>query len=121
MANVITLSVNNTTLTLTRDKYEWNYSHVDKWSVSEAGTNLRAVTRLGIPTLNVSYECIDSEVKTLIGFDKAGSLSVKYWDEVAGAEKTWACCMTDFKVSLQMENGTNRFYKVSFKLKDLEN
>lgn len=117
----IQLIVNNTTLELTDDKYDLSYAHVDKWSVSEAGTNLRAVTRTHIPTLNVAYECVASEKKLLDGFDKASSLSVKMWDEYSETEITWVCCMVDYKATLQRETPTTRWYKVSFKLKDLEN
>lgn len=113
--------MNNKTVELTNDKYEETFSHVDKWSVSEAGTNLRAVTRLDIRSLSVSCQCIASEVKDLREFNQASSLIASIWDEATQAALSWVCCMTDLKTSLTVETPTTRYYKVSFKLKDLEN
>lgn len=121
MADKIELTLNSTTLALTKDKYEESYSHVDKWSVSEAGTNIRAVTRLGIPTLSVAYTCDATEYASLMTLNKGSALIASKWDEETGTTSSWTCCMTDLKASLLMETPTTRWYKVSFKLKDLEN
>lgn len=120
MANVITLKLNNTVLDLTNEKYTESFKHVDKLSVSEAGTNLRAVTRTGIPTLAVSYKCDGTEKAKLDSFNKASSLTCKRYDESTSTEVSWTCFMTGYSADLIIEAGSERFYKVSFKLEDLE-
>lgn len=121
MAAKIKLTLNTTVLDLTNDKYTESYKNVDKLSTSEAGTTLRAVVRTAIPTLAVAYTCVDTEKKLLDGFAAASSLTAKKWDEVSGAEVSWSCFMEDYSADLIVEDSKNRFYKVSFKLVDLEN
>ena len=121
MANKIELKLNNETLELTNDKYEESYKNVDSLNVSEAGTNLRAVIRTAIPTLSVSYKCDATEKKKLDGFARASSLSAQKWDEYSEAVVAWSCFMADYTANLIVETSTTRFYKVSFKLIDLEN
>lgn len=121
MAEKIVLKLNNTALDLTNEKYTESYKNVDSLSTSEAGTTLRAVVRTGIPTLSVSYKCIASEKALLDGFAKASSLSATKYDEVTSAAVNWSCFMSDYSADLIVETATDRFYKVSFKLNDLEN
>ena len=120
MANKIELKINNDTLELTNEKYEESYKNVDSLNVSEAGTNLRAVMRTAIPTLSVSYICDATEKKKLDGFARASSLSAQKWDEYSEAVDSWACFMDGYTADLIVETPTTRFYKVSFKLIDLE-
>ena len=120
MANKIELKINNDTLELTNDKYEESYKNVDSLNVSEAGTNLRAVMRTAIPTLSVSYICDATEKKKLDGFARSSSLLAQKWDEYSEAVDSWACFMDGYTADLIVETPTTRFYKVSFKLIDLE-
>ena len=120
MANKIELKINNDTLELTNDKYEESYKNVDSLNVSEAGTNLRAVMRTAIPTLSVSYKCDATEKKKLDGFARSSSLLVQKWDEYSEAVDSWACFIDGYTADLIVETPTTRFYKVSFKLIDLE-
>lgn len=120
MADKIVLKLNSTTLELTNEKYTETYKNVDSLNVSEAGTNLRAVIRTAIPTLAVSYKCDASEKKKLDGFARASSLTASKWDEYSEATVNWSCFMDNYSAELLMETATTRFYKVSFKLNDLE-
>lgn len=120
MANVIELKLNNTTLTLTADKYKTSYKSVDALNTSEAGTTIRSVIRTGILTMDIGYKCDAAEKKLLDGWNKASSLTCKYYDEETSAVKTWTCFMSNYSADLIMETSTTRFYKVSFKLNDLE-
>ncbi len=120
MANMIELKLNNVSLDLTNDKYTESYKNVDSLNVSEAGTNLRAVIRTAIPTLSVSYKCDAAEKKKLDGFAAASSLTASKWDESSEAVVSWDCFMDSYSADLIVETPTTRFYKVSFKLNDLE-
>ena len=120
MANKIELKINNDTLELTNEKYEESYKNVDSLNVSEAGTNLRAVMRTAIPTLSVSYKCDATEKKKLDGFARASSLLAQKWDEYSEAVDSWACFIDGYTADLIVETPTTRYYKVSFKLIDLE-
>lgn len=117
---VITLKINNHTLELTDDKYTESFSAVDSLSTSEAGTTLRAVTRTGIPSLSVAYKCDGAEKAKLDAFNRASSISCKRWNEETAQEITWTCFMSNYSADLLVETPTDRFYKVSFKLNDLE-
>lgn len=121
MANKIILKIDNVALELTDDKYTEDFSNADSLNKSEAGTNLRAVTRTGIPSMSISYTCDESELAFLETKAKASSISVKKWSEENNTEITWACFISNFKKDLIVETDDNRFYKVSFKLNDLEN
>lgn len=121
MADKIRLALNNTYLDLSADKYTETHSAVDTINKSEAGTTLRAVVRTGIPTLSVSYKCDATEKALLDGFSRTSSLTCKRWSEGAAAETSWTCYMSNYQADLEIETSDTRFYKVSFKLNDLEN
>ena len=117
----IVLKLNGVALDLTDDKYTESYSAVDNVNVSEAGTNLRAVVRTHIPTLSVSYKCTAGQKALLDGFNRASSLLATKWcEEDSGAAISWNCYMSGYSADLIVETPTTRFYKVSFKLIDLE-
>lgn len=118
MAKII-LKLNGTPLSLTADSYKDSYSAVDHVSQSEAGTTLRAVVRTGILSKSITYKCDSTEKALLDGFNKLSSLIATYYDEVAGRNKTWKCFMEGYSAELISEDATKRYYKVSFKLRDL--
>lgn len=120
MAEKIKLALNNTYLELGDDKYSECFGAVENVNKSEAGTTLRAVERTGIPSLSVAYKCDGTEKAKLDAFNRASSLSCKRWSEEDSAEISWSCYMSNYSADLISEDGTARFYKVSFKLNDLE-
>lgn len=118
----ITLSLNGHVLELTDDKYSESYGAVDSLNTSEAGTTLRAVTRTHIPTLSVAYKCIETEKAFLDECNKASSLTCHKWsEEDSGCLLEWDCFMSNYTADLIVDGDAHRFYKVSFKLNDLEN
>ena len=121
MAAKIVLKLNGTALNLTNDKFDEDRSSVDSLNTSEAGTTLRAVIRTGIKGYSVSYTCIETDKILLDGFNDAAALTATIYDETTAQEKTWRCFMSNYKASLVLEDNSHRFYKVSFKLNDLEN
>lgn len=116
---MIELKLNGVSLELTKDSYKESYSNVDSTQLSEGGTTLRSVTRLGILSLAVSYTCNNTEKAKLDGFSKAPMLTASLLDESTQALKTWPCYMEGYSATLKFESETERFYKVSFTLKDL--
>lgn len=121
MAAKIVLKLNGTALDLTNDKFDEERSSVDSINTSEAGTTLRSVTRTGVKGYSVSYTAIETDKILLDGFANAAYLTATIYDESTAAEKTWRCYISNYKVSLILEDKSHRFYKVSFKLNDLEN
>lgn len=119
--SVIQLTLNGHALDLTDDKFSESFSAVDSISTSEAGTTLRAVTRAGIPTLSVSYKCLETEKALLDEMSRASSLIASRWSEESAATVQWVCYMNGYSADLITERGSHRYYKVSFKLNDLEN
>lgn len=121
MAAKIVLKLNGTALALTNDKFDEDQSAVDSVNTSEAGTTLRSVTRTGIKGYSVGYTAIETDKILLDGYNKAAKLTATIYDEATSAEKTWSCYMSNYKASLILEDKSHRYYKVSFKLNDLEN
>ena len=121
MANKIALKLDGTTLNLTNDQYSESFSSVDSRSISEAGTTLRAVTRTGIRKMSISYECTETDKIALEALAKLSSVTATLYDETTSANVTWTCFVDGFKADLQIEDGSHRYYKVSFTLNDLEN
>lgn len=116
---MIELKLNGTSLDLTKDSYKESYSNVDSTQLSEGGNTLRSVTRLGILSLSVSYVCNGIEKAKLDAFAKAPMLTATLFDESVQALKSWPCYMEGYSATLKFENNTDRYYKVSFNLKDL--
>lgn len=120
MAFKMQLFINAVELALTNEQYKTTFQNVDNVNVSEAGTNLRAVTRTGIRKMHVEYKCTAAEEAKLEGYSQLTSLTAKYYDEVEEKLEEWPCWMSDFTSSLEVEDNATRFYKVSFNLNDLE-
>lgn len=116
----IKLIINDVELELTNDGYSKSLSSVDSRNTSEAGTTLRAVTRTGIPSLDISYKCIETEEVKLETYSKQSSLLAQLLDESTGELISWRCFMDGFKSDLVVEDNNHRYYNVSFKLNDLE-
>lgn len=118
---MISLALNGRYLDLTADKYQESYTDDDNVNKSEAGTNLRAVTRTHIPTISVAYKCTEVDKAFLDECDKASSLTCSLWTEDdSGMEIEWDCWMSNYTPELISEDRYHRYYKVSFKLNDLE-
>lgn len=120
MADKIVLEINNVALDLTDDDYTAEYKNVDTINTSEAGTTLRAVIRTDIRSMAISYTCTADEVAKLRGYNKLSSVTAKVWDEATSAVSSWKCFFSGYKEKLLVETPDTRFYKVSFKLNDLE-
>lgn len=116
---MLELRLNGTALQLTKGTYKESYNNVDKVNTSEGGNTLRAVTRTGILTLNCSYTCDGAEKVLLDIFAKAVSLNASIFSEESGTLTEWLCYMTGYSADLIVENGSTRFYKVTFTLNDL--
>lgn len=118
---LINLKINNVSLELTDDQYNVTFKAVDNKVTSEAGTTLRSVTRTGIRTMSISYTCIETDKILLEGYSKASSLTAKFYDETTSTDIEWRCFMEGYSENLVVEGTSHRYYKVSFKLCDLEN
>lgn len=116
---MLELKLNGTALQLTKGTYKESFKNVDRVNTSEGGHTLRAVTRTGIPTLNCSYTCDGLEKARLDNFAESSSLTATIFSERLQATTTWLCYMDGYSADLIIENGNERFYKVSFNLNDL--
>ena len=117
----IGLKLDGTALNLTDDDYKIDYKNIDTINTSEAGTNLRSATRLGVKEMTIAYKCIETELSTLRTANEKSYITATYYDEKTSQDKTWRCYMSGYKESLILEDNSHRYYKVSFKLVDLEN
>lgn len=121
MSYVINLKINNVALDLTDDQFDVSFKSIDNRNTSEAGTTLRSVTRTGIRSMSISYQCIETDKILLEAYSKKSSLTAKFYDETTSTNIEWRCFMDGYSENLVSEDNAHRNYKVSFNLLDLEN
>ena len=119
---MITLLINGTTLDLTKDSYKETMGSVEETHITEAGTTIRTITRIGIYGLDVTYRGTEYEKKLLDSAVRQDYLEVTVWDETEGSQVTHRMYIdpSSYGASLIVENDAHRFYEFSFSLKDLE-
>lgn len=116
---MFTVTLNGLTLALTKDSFKKSLSEVASNKTSEGGTTLRAITRLGIPTYQITYKCDGLEKSRLEALERSPLITAQIYDESINGTRLWNCYMSGFSASLIVENDTT-YYKVSFTLNDLE-
>ena len=119
---MITLKLDGSTLELTKDNYKEALRSVEETHTTEAGTTIRMITRLGIYELDVSITGTEAQKKQLDSAVLQESLTVTVWDESAEGQVDHQMYIdpSSYSSTLIVEDGTHRYYKLSFTLKDLE-
>lgn len=119
---MIILKINGTELALTNDSYKEKLDSVEDTHVTEAGTTIRTITRIGIYGLSVTYKGTEAEKILLDSAVQQDYLTVKVFDETLGAQTEHRMYInpSSYKSSLLMEDDDHRYYELSFTLEDLE-
>lgn len=117
----IYLQIENNTLPVEPDKgYTLNLSDSDRKDTTEAGTTIREVTRLNIPSISVTLECDVVMLKELRRYKSKSSVSVKYFDPMAeGDLKNAVMYLDGYKETMLADTEDGGFWKVEFSLEDL--
>lgn len=117
----IYLQIENNTLPVEPSKgYTLNLSDSDRKDTTEAGTTIREVTRLNIPSISVTLECDVAMLKELRRYKSKSSVSVKYFDPMAeGDLKNAVMYLDGYKETMLADTEDGGFWKVEFSLEDL--
>jgi len=114
------IKINNTSIPFSGSMSE-NYDTIENVNQSEAGTDVRQVTRVNKLTLGISYTMLSSFIPTLEGWrDSLTALTVQIYDFPTSAYKERSMVMRNYKKNLK-ENSqdlavTTGIWKVSFDL-----
>ncbi len=118
---MIVLKLDGVELELTNDSYKETMGSVEDTHITEAGTTIRTITRVGIYGLDVSYRGIEEDKRILDTAVRQDYLSVTVWDETEEQQITHRMYIdpSSYSASLIMEDDDHRYYELSFSLKDL--
>ena len=119
---MITLTINGVELSLTKDGYKETLSSVEETHVTEAGTTIRTITRMGVYGLDVTIRGTEEEKKFLDSAVQQDYLTVVVWDETANEETEHRMYIdpSSYSSALIVEYDDHRYYELSFSLEDLE-
>ena len=119
---MITLTLNSSSLDITKDSYKETLRSVESTLTTEAGTRIREITRTGIYGLAVSYQGTEEEKRILDSAVQQDYLNVTVWDEADQATVIHRMYIdpSSYSASLISEDDDHRYYSFSFTLEDLE-
>lgn len=102
--------------------YSISLSDYDRTSQTEAGTTVREVTRIDIPSISVSFDCDKEMLKEMRSYKSKSSVTVKYFDPFETDElKEDLMYITNYKEQMLADTKDGGFWKISFDLEDLGN
>lgn len=117
------LQIENNVLPVEPGKgYSLGLSDYDRTSQTEAGTTIREVTRMDVPSISVSFDCDVKMLKEMKSYKSKPSVLVKYFD--ASSEnglKEDVMYVTNYKEQMLADTLDGGIWKVSFNLEDLGN
>lgn len=114
------IKINNTAIPFSGSMSE-SYDVVENVNKSEAGTDVRQVTRVNKLSLSISYMMLSDFIPTLEGWrDSLSELKVKIYDFPTAAYKERDMVMRNYKKNLKEHSQdlevTTGIWKVSFDL-----
>lgn len=116
------LVINDETLPVEPSKgYTLDLSDYERVDKTEAGTSTRILTRSGIPSISVKFDCNKEMLQTMRSFRALASVTVQYFDPDATNElKTSLMYVTEYQETMLADTRDGGIWSVSFKLEDLE-
>lgn len=119
MSEKVYLKIEDNVLPVEPNKgYVLNLSDYEKTSSTEAGTKVREVTRTNIPNISVTLECDVEMLTEMRSYKSMPSVSVKYFDPVAGLKEN-IMYVNGYKETMLADTEDGGFWKVEFNLEDL--
>ncbi len=117
------LEIENNVLPVEPSKgYEIYFSDYDRTDQTEAGTTVREVTRLNIPSISVVFQCDAEMLKEMRSYKNKPSVTVKYYDVTSASEdqlSTDSMYVTNYKEVMLADTNDGGIWKVTFDLEDL--
>ena len=103
--------------------YDLSLSDYDRTEQTEAGTKVREVVRMDIPSISVSFDCDRSMLQEMRAYRKKPSITVDYFDPTVsdGTDlKQNMMYVTQYKETMLADTEDGGIWKVSFILEDLK-
>ena len=102
------------------EKWEESFEKVQNVFQSEAGTDIVANVRTGKLHVSAEFRCTDTALATFLGFDAAGSFTLKSYDTATSAYKTRTVRMANLKSTVEIHSdyvtASTGLYTVTFDL-----
>lgn len=103
--------------------YDLSLSDYDRTEQTEAGTKVREVVRMDIPSISVSFDCDRSMLQEMRIYRKKQSVTVNYFDPTVNDStdlKQNLMYVTQYKETMLADTEDGGIWKVSFNLEDLK-
>lgn len=122
-SDVVYLKINDDVLPVEPHRgYEVSFSDYDSISKTEAGTSVRWVGRLNIPTISVNFDCDLEMLVKMRSYKSQATLNVKYFDpnDVVDYLKEEIMFVSGYKEKLLADTNDKGIWNVSFTLEDIK-
>lgn len=119
MEEKVYLKIDNNILPVEPNKgYTLNLTDYDRKNTTEAGTVVREVTRLDIPSISVTLECDAEMLKEMRGYKSKSSVAVNYFNPSTGLSLD-TMYVDGYKETMLADTEDGGIWKVEFNLEDL--
>lgn len=119
MEEKVYLKIDNNILPVEPNKgYTLNLKDYDRKDTTEAGTVVREVTRLDIPSISVTLECDVEMLKEIRGYKSKSSVAVNYFSPSTGLSLD-TMYVDGYKETMLADTEDGGIWKVEFNLEDL--
>ena len=123
-SNKVYLKIDGNVLPVEPGKgYDLSLSDYDRTEPTEAGTKVREVVRMDIPSISVSFDCDRSMLQEMRTYKKKPSVVVDYFDPTIsnGTDlKQNMMYVAQYKETMLADTEDGGIWKVSFNLEDLK-
>lgn len=123
MDDKIYLKIDNDVLPVEPNKgYSLSLSDYDNVNKTEAGTSIREVTRVDIPSISVSFDCDAEMLRDMRKYKSKASVSVEYYDpSKSGDLNKDEMFVTGYSEQMLADTDDGGIWRVKFNLEDLGN
>lgn len=123
MDDKIYLKIDNDVLPVEPNKgYSLSLSDYDNVNKTEAGTSIREVTRVDIPSISVSFDCDAEMLRDMRKYKSKASVSVEYYDpSKSGDLNKDEMFVTGYSEQMLADTDEGGIWRVKFNLEDLGN
>ena len=123
MDDKIYLKIDNDVLPVEPNKgYSLSLSDYDNVNKTEAGTSIREVTRVDIPSISVSFDCDAEMLRDMRKYKSKASVSVEYYDpSKSGDLNKDEMFVTGYSEQMLADTNDGGIWRVKFNLEDLGN
>lgn len=118
------LKIGTTVLPVEPQKgYSLTFNDYDHIQTTEAGTRVREVIRMNVPTISVNFECDATMLAEMRSYKNLASVTVSYYDpDSSNTSGLLQAIMfvTKYSETMLADTSSGGIWRVSFNLEDLD-